>query len=418
MAEAWLEVRPGDVLDVLLVSTLFYVVIVWMRRARAGLPLVGMAILGGVYLAARQLDLHLTAWIFQGFFAIFVIILVVIYQRELRQLFERIAVVGLARRPADRPSSDTRDCVLRAVREFQRDRIGALIVLCGREPVERFLEGGVALDGRVSDALLASLFDPHSSGHDGALVVRGDRIVAFSAHLPLSTDFAQLGNRGTRHGAALGLAERTDALCLVVSEERGSISIARDGVLRTISDPSQLERELGDFVESLEPGLSRGRRLLRGLREHWVERLAALALACGLWAAFVPGSQVLEQTFDVPIQIENLPPGFTVEKIEPSEAELRLSGTRRDFFLLDRATVDVRIDATAVGMGRRTFEIDREDLVLPAGFDLVEVKPSRVRVSVKMMRETPGAEERPPGSAPRTGNGAGRSSAQPGVASR
>jgi hypothetical protein len=69
-------------------------------------------------------------------------------------------------------------------------------------------------------------------------------------------------------------------------------------------------------------------------------------------------------------------------------------------------------------MGRRTFEIDREDLVLPAGFDLVEVKPSRVRVSVKMMRETPGAEERPPGSAPRTGNGAGRSSAQPGVASR
>lgn len=419
--EAWLEVRPVDVLDVLLVSMLFYLVIVWMRRARAGLPLVGMAILGGVYLAARQLELHLTAWIFQGFFAIFVIILVVIYQRELRQLFERIAVFGLARRSSvDRPSSATQDCLLRAVREFQKDRTGALIVLCGREPMERFLEGGVPLDGRVSDGLLASLFDPHSAGHDGALVVRGDRVVAFSAHLPLSTDFTQLGNRGTRHSAALGLSERTDALCLVVSEERGLVSVARDGVLREIPDPKELETLVRDFVESVQPSLPRGHRIVRALRQHWVERLAAVALAAGLWAAFVPGSQVLEQTFDVPIHLENLPPGFSVEKIEPANAQLRLSGTRRDFFLLDRAKVDVRIDATAVGMGRRNFEIDREDLVLPTGFELVEVKPGRVKLSVKMMPAVPEGEG-PGQPAPTRGeNGVGASprSAQPGVASR
>lgn len=418
MPEVWLEVRLGDVLDVLLVSLLLYLMIVWMRQARAGLPLVGMAILGGVYLAARQFGLHLTAWIFQGFFAIFVIILVVIYQRELRLLFERIAVFGLARRSADRPSSATQDCLLRSLREFQRERTGALIVLCGREPVERYLEGGVPLDALLSDGLLLSLFDPHSGGHDGALVVRGDRAIQYSAHLPLSTDFTQLGSRGTRHSAALGLAERVDAFCLVVSEERGTVSVAHQGRLREIRDPKLLEAELREFVESVQPSQPRGRRVVRALRQHWVERVAALALATGLWAAFVPGAQILEQTLDVTIHVENLPAGFALEKVDPAEVQLKLSGTRRDFFLLDRGRVDVMIDAAAVGMGRRTFEIDREDLVLPSGFEMVDVEPSRVRLSVKTVPVAPEGE----GGAAPGGNGVSavprRGAAQAGVASR
>jgi uncharacterized protein (TIGR00159 family) len=408
MLSSWFDVRPVDVLDVLLVSILFYLVIVWMRRARAGLPLFGMAILGGVYLLARQLELHLTAWIFQGFFAIFVIILVVVFQRELRQLFERIAVFGLLRRQNGQTSTDTQACLMRAARDFQRERIGALIVVCGRDPIERHLEGGVPLDGRVSDALLASLFDPHSVGHDGALVVAGDRIVTFSAHLPLSSDFAQLGSRGTRHSAALGLAERSDALCVVVSEERGTLSVARDGVLREIAGTEALEAELREFGEFARPSLPRRQRVLRALRQHWVERLAAVVLAVGLWAAFVPGSQVLEQTLQVPIQIENVPPGFTLDRIEPAAAQLKLSGTRRDFFLLDPQRVEVRIDASAIGTGRRSFELDREDLGLPAGFSFVEVRPSRVKLSV---RATPMG---PDGSAPNgelpkpaVGNGVG-----------
>ncbi len=414
MVSSWFEVRPVDVLDVGLVSVLLYLVIVWMRQARAGLPLVGMAILGGVYMAARQLELHLTAWIFQGFFAIFVIILVVIFQRELRQLFERIAVFGLLRRRGGATSTDTQACLVRAVIEFQRQRIGALIVVCGREPVERHLEGGVPLEGRVSDPLLASLFDPHSVGHDGALILSGDRIVAFSAQLPLSSDFAQLGNRGTRHSAALGLAERSDALCIVVSEERGTISVARDGVLREVAGPGALEAELREFTEINRPGASRRQRWLRALGQHWIERIAAVVLAVGLWAAFVPGSQVLEQSLAVPIEVENLPPGFALDRIEPADAQLKLSGTRRDFFLLDPRSVAVRIDGAAIGTGRRSFELDREDLELPAGFTLVEVRPSRVRLAVRVVPLGPdGSPLSPEVPKPAAGNGNGASTPPP-----
>jgi len=408
MVGSWFEIRAVDVLDVLLVSILFYLVIVWMRQARAGLPLIGMAILGGVYLAARQLELHLTAWIFQGFFAIFVIILVVIFQRELRQLFERIAVFGLLRRRSGETSTDTQACLVRAVLEFQRQRVGALIVICGREPVDRHLEGGVPLDGRISEALLASLFDPHSVGHDGALVLSGDRAVAFSAQLPLSNDFKQIGSRGTRHSAALGLSERSDALSIVVSEERGTVSVARDGILRELAGPQALEAELREFSELHRPGLPRRQRWLRALRAHWIERIAAVVLAVGLWAAFVPGSQVLEKTLPVPVQVENVPPGFVLDRVEPADAQLKLSGTRRDFFLLDPGKVEVQLDGAAIGTGRRSFELDRGDVELPAGFTLVELRPSRVRLSVRTAPLGPdGSPLSPDLPKPAAGNGAG-----------
>jgi uncharacterized protein (TIGR00159 family) len=412
MPEMWFEVGASDVLDILLVSILLYLVIVWMRRARAGLPLVGMAILGGVYLLARQLELHLTAWIFQGFFAIFVIILVVIFQRELRQLFERIAVFGMLRRRSGETSSATQDALVRALLEFQRERTGALIVLCGREPIERHLEGGVALDGRVSEPLLASLFDPHSVGHDGALVVHGDRIVMFSAHLPLSSDFSQLGQRGTRHSAALGLAERSDSLCIVVSEERGTISVARDGKLREIRGPEDLEAELRDFSAWAQPRVARSQRWLQLLREHWVERVAAVLLALGLWAAFVPGSQVLEQTLKVPIQVDNVPAGFVLDKIEPPEAQLKLSGTRRDFFLLDPSRLNLRLDGSGVAIGRRNLEIARDDLVVPSGFTVVELKPARVKLSVRMVPLAPDGGSPAPAEPPKAATGNGVSAAR------
>jgi DNA integrity scanning protein DisA with diadenylate cyclase activity len=119
--------------------------------------------------------------------------------------------------------------------------MGALIVIPGRESIERHTEGGIEIDARLSEPLLLSLFDPNSPGHDGAVVIQGSRISAFAVHLPLSTVPA---GRGTRHAAALGLAERCDALCVVVSEERGTISLAREGAIRPIANEAQLAGDL------------------------------------------------------------------------------------------------------------------------------------------------------------------------------
>jgi uncharacterized protein (TIGR00159 family) len=383
-----------DGLDIVFVSAVLYAGIVALRSARAGPALGGVGILVAAYLAARQVGMQLTAWLLQGFFAVLVIVLVVIFQSELRRLFERIAVVGLRRRRLEEPHPQTTDALVRSAVELARSRAGALIVVCGRDPVERYVEGGVPLNGRLSDALLLSLFDKHSPGHDGAVIVEGDRVVRFGAQLPLSNDFAQLRRRGTRHGAALGLAERTDAVCLVVSEERGQISIAREGVLRNLEKPEDVAVELPPLLHAVPPRLRR-ELVWQALRERWIEKLVAVGLACFLWVAFVPGAQVDEVSYELPIAVDNLPAGYSLEKVDPPELEVTLSGTRRRFVLLDEKRLEVRLDGFLVEAGRRSFDVPDEAVVHPAGLKVTSVTPRRVKLSVRRTggeagTETPG----------------------------
>jgi uncharacterized protein (TIGR00159 family) len=384
-----------DGLDILFVSGVLYVGIVALRSARAGPALGGVGILVAAYLAARQVGMQLTAWIFQGFFAVLVIVLVVIFQSELRRLFERIAVVGLRRRRPDEPHPETTDALVRSVVDLARSRAGALIVVRRRDPLERYVEGGVLLGGQLSDALLLSLFDKHSPGHDGAVIIEGDRVTRFGAQLPLSNDFAQLRRRGTRHGAALGLAERSDAVCVVVSEERGQISIAHEGTLRSLDKPEDVAVELPPLLHRLGPEVRRRELVWQALRERWVEKLVAFALACFLWVAFVPGAQVDEVSYELPIAVDNLPAGYSLEKVDPPQLEVTLSGARRRFVLLDEKRLEVRLDGFLVEAGRRSFDVPDEAVVHPAGLKVTSVTPRRVKLVVRRTGgeagpETPG----------------------------
>jgi hypothetical protein len=166
-----------------------------------------------------------------------------------------------------------------------KKRIGALIVIAGSDPLGRHLTGGVALDGRLSEPLLASIFDPHSMGHDGAVVIKNGRVALFGCHLPLSVNIAQHGNIGLRHTAALGLTERSDALCIVVSEERGTISVADRETLTVVPGASTLNEILERYYIRYRPA-PRKRPLWGWLRENTKEKVIALVLACMLWVAF------------------------------------------------------------------------------------------------------------------------------------
>jgi uncharacterized protein (TIGR00159 family) len=371
----------ADLIDVALVAGLAYALILAARGTRAHLTLAGIGILGGIYLIARQVGLTLTAAIFQGFFAVSVLVLVVVFQRELRQLFERIAVMGFRQAP-EGVSGSALEALVPAVAELAATKRGALIVLPGRDPLDRHLEGGIALDGELSFPLLVALFDPHSPGHDGAALVEGGRLRRFAVHLPLSTSFEQLRMRGTRHAAALGLAERSDALCIVVSEERGTISLARAGRLRQLAGPAELAAELQSFAAELALPLVPRSGWLRRAAEHWRELAAALGASAALWLLVVPGAEVAETTLSVPVNVVGLPNGFAVEAVDPPAIEVRVSGTRRDLFLLDPGRVRVSLDAYLVELGRRTFEIAPEDVRPPPGITVTAVNPDRVKLSV------------------------------------
>ena len=367
--------------DVAIVTVTVFVLLRMLRSSRARLALVGMSVVGLVDLAARQIGLPLTAWFFRGLFLVSAVVLVLAFQDDLKRFFERLAVLGLRRRSPP-PEEGLLEIVVRASFGLAAARRGALIVLPGRDPLDTLLEGGFPLEGSVSEPLLLSLFDPHSPGHDGAAIVESSRVRRFAVHLPLSSDFAQIGSHGTRHAAALGLSERSDALCVAVSEEHGTVSVARTRSLVQASDPDALRRAVHAFVDETRPrpaGLPSAKRLLARLREWGV----ALAIAAGLWLLVVPGSELSETTISAPVEVGNLPAGYALDSVTPASVRVTVTGVQRRLFVLQPSDVTVSVDALLAQLGRRTFDLTPDSVRAPRGVTVMAVEPDHVVLSLR-----------------------------------
>lgn len=373
----WLQIPEWlDLLDIGLVAAFGWLAIRYFRRTHARTALAGLALLAVVYVFARALDLRLTAALFQSFFAVVVLVLVVVFQEDLRRVFEQLGTWGRGRTSVP-PETEALDLLVRTVARLAATRTGALFVLPGQEPLDRHVEGGVALGGRLSEPLLLSLFDASSPGHDGAVVLRGHSIERFAAHLPLSANHAALGPGGTRHAAALGLAERCDAICIVVSEERGTVSVARDSEIRILARPEDLVTEL----RSVLPGESEARPWWRG--GVGLDAGIAVIGALVLWMVLIPGSDLGETTVTASVEITNLPKDLDLESIDPDSVDVTLRGLRRDLLLAESNAVSVRIDAYLARLGRRTFSVSAQDVQKPDALSVVSITPEKVRLSVK-----------------------------------
>lgn len=370
-------VLPGliDLLDVAIVAAFVWLAIGAFRRTRARSALIGLATLAFVYLIASNVGLRLTTTLLQAFFAAVVLLSVVVFQDDIRRFFDGLGAWrgSIEPRVAD---SDAIDALARVVARLAAGRTGALIVLPGAEPLDRHMQGGVALGGDVSEPLLLSLFDASSPGHDGAVLIRDGRVERFAIHLPLSTDHDALHAAGTRHAAALGLAERSDALVIVVSEERGTVSIAEGGEIRVLSRPEDVA---GVLARRLAPPVVDPASRRQRLREAGLSVAGAVAL----WALLVPGSDLREITIDVPVAITNLPPGKRLDATQPGSVEVTLRGTRRDLFWVDESDVSVEIDAYLVRLGRRTFTVAPANVRKPRTLEILSIVPDSVLLSIE-----------------------------------
>lgn len=270
-------------LDILLFSVFVYGLIMLLKRTRALFVVYGIIIVSVVYGAALLFKLPLTAHALNLFFSVFLIGIVILFQSELRRYFESIAVTfaPALKNGAHKPAIADIDCVVRVAERFAKEKIGMLVVFTGREAVLRHLSGGFDLQGKISEPLLESIFDASSPGHDGALIIEGRMVTKFAAHLPLSQDFGQIETYGTRHSAGLGIAEVSDALAVIVSEEKGIISVARDGILRRIKSGADLRATIAVFLKE-----KHGKKklfFLHGTVENIPEKVLAVMLSVVAW---------------------------------------------------------------------------------------------------------------------------------------
>lgn len=370
--------------DILLMAVMVYAGLALLRRSRAAAALWGLGLIGIIYVVARLFNLTLTARVLESFFAVGIIAVIVIFRDELRRFLETLTRVGVrSRRRTDAPRTRRReiDALAHAIGELARQRVGALVVCPGRVPVESRVEGGIHLDGKLSEPLLVSLFDPSSPGHDGAVVVQRGKVQRFGAHLPLSSNFAELGKHGTRHAAALGLAERSDAACFVVSEERGTISVAHEGRLHNLAGPTALQQALERFYD--ETPVLRARSWTDVLRHDWGARLAAVGISVALWGVVVYADDVVERTYTVQVETRGAAAGTEIRSIQPRQVLVTFSAPRRNFLLLGEMSVHVTLPVGHLTLGEHWVPLMAEHVSYPPDLRLRSIRPRRVRVQLE-----------------------------------
>lgn len=378
------EVGIAGVVDIAVMALILYSILVWFQRTRAVFVLSGIIIVAVVYIFAHQLGLLLLATVLQAFFAVILVALVVIFQEELRHFFEQIAVWGLNRKLGHwkkiRSTRKEVEILVRALTHFSEEKIGALIVLQGKNPILRHLSGGIDLDGELSEPLLKSLFDPHSIGHDGALIIDKGRVLEFSCHLPLSKNFQKLKYSGTRHAAALGLSELTDALCLVVSEEQGTILVVRHGHMRQMDDPEDLTHSIEDFYQEIQP--KKQRKIIADLySKNYREKVLAFLLSAVLWFFMVHESKLVQRNYILPVEYANMPNNMKLVDMQPDKIQVKLSGPRRNFyFSKDKIRLQIRL--FDVDVGEQVVPLSYSDISIPEGTEVEYFEPQQIKVHI------------------------------------
>ncbi len=370
------NLRFQDVLDIVFLAVVVYHLYLWFWGTKAFKALVGLLALGIVFTVARFWGLFLTTWVFQILWQVLIVLIIILFQSEIRQVLERVnplQMIGLRALPK---SADWVPHFVKGVFSLAERKIGSLIIFERMDLVEEWVTGGISLEGEPSSELLMSVFQRESPLHDGALLIRKGRVGKASCYLPLSSAEGLQNEWGTRHRAALGLSERCDAWVLVVSEERGEISLARGRKMIPVKNPEQLSKLI---QEALTPASPTGVTWWKRIRALMVRRLplkiGALGLVSILWL-LLAGQQNFEVTLKVPLEIKNIPEKLEVlEPVNP-EVQITVRGLRKDAGSVNERNTHAVIDLSIARFGNRIFRITRDQIILPNDrVNLVHIEP-------------------------------------------
>ncbi|WP_164103267.1 diadenylate cyclase [Candidatus Laterigemmans baculatus] len=383
-----------DVLDILIVSFFFYALLSWLNRTATRAAALGAIALGVLYILARRLGMVLTTEVFHAGALVGLVALVVVFQEDVRRGLQRLPLQlsKFFRRFSRSPEREREEVELLVdvALRLAATKTGALLVLAGNEPLTAHLSSGIRVSGELNKELLLSIFHTGSPGHDGAVVVDQGSLWEFAAHLPLAHRPLGAEMGGTRHRAAVGLAERCDAMVLVVSEERGVISVAEAGEIHEMASGEVLRERLQQFFDSRFPRVSGS--LWKALTANAHLKVLSVAFSIAAWSILVAGPGTIHRTFVVPIEYRNLPESLAIDEDAPSEARVTLAGPEIAFRSLDPSLLLIALDVSQVRRGFNQLLITENDLRHPPQLQVEFLSPRDIVLLIQSA-PPPGAEE-------------------------
>jgi diadenylate cyclase len=373
------NLRIQDVLDILFLTVLAYHLYLWFKGTKAFKALVGLFALGVVFTIAQTWGLFLTTWVFQILWQVLVILLIILFQSEIRQALEKFDPLrALGLRKTAQPGLWTQE-FSDAVFSLAERNIGALIIVERSERVEECVTSGQTLEGKPTPEILTSIFQKESPLHDGAVLIQEGRIQLAACYLPLSSEEGLPVEWGTRHRAAMGLSERSDAMMVVVSEERGEVTLILE---RKVLHPTTAGVMNQMLLDALQPASRESVPWKEKIRplvvRQWRAKYGTLFLVLVFWL-LLAGQQDFEAALAVPLEVRNVPATLKITEPLDPRVRIRVRGLRKDASVLSEKNVHAELDLSPAAAGKKTFAITRDLFMLPnERVNIVSIEPSQI----------------------------------------
>jgi uncharacterized protein (TIGR00159 family) len=382
-----MSIRWQDVVDITLNSYILFRLYVLFRGTNVFRVLVGIALLWFFQRVALSLGFIVSSWAIQGITAFAALIIIVVFRNEIRSVLQarnlKAILWGFPQKALHTPI----EIIVETVYDLAQRRIGALIVFPGKEDLSEVVHGGVPWRGLVSKEMILNIFWRDNPVHDGAAIIQGDKVSEVGVILPLSYRKDLPSHYGTRHRAAAGLAEMTDALVVLVSEEKGRVVVAKGSDMQHVGQKAELARILQEHVGGTtdEWGYLRKEKL-----EIGIAAFVSILFIIGVWFSFSRGLETLT-TLEIPVEYMNRDPGMAIIDTSVNTVKLHMAGSGSLIKSIRPEQIQVKLDLKGAVAGANTFTVGPENITLPPGVFLRKVEPPGVEVTldVPIKKELP-----------------------------
>lgn len=377
--------RWQDFADILVVSVIVHRLFILLRGTTALHVMLGLLFIWLFQAIAKSAGLILTSWFFQGVGAIAVLAVVVVFRNEIRELFLQTNPIRFFLGSPRKTQGIDINTIAKTVFRLANTRTGAIVVIQNRDKLRAQLREGYDLDAKLNAQIIESIFLKQSPVHDGAIIIRGNRIKRVGTFLPLTQKEGLSQYYGSRHRAAIGLSEVSDAVVLVVSEERGDVSLVRRGKVELMRGPQQLQDELGRLL--LGTGLEKeAQQRTRAWLAYAGGLLLTLLLVSTFWGIYT-GGQLSLISITAPIDFRNIPENLELKKASAEKVKVQITGKRRLINALKPEQVRAFLDLQETNQGVRRMSLNRENIEVPLGLELVRASPSTIRLELEQRVE-------------------------------
>jgi diadenylate cyclase len=372
------SLRWQDILDVFINSYILFRLYALFRGTATFRVLVGLAFLWFFQRLATSLGLIVTSWAFQGITTAAAFIIIVIFRNEIRTVFQTKNMRAIFWGVPQKINKASIEVLSDVVFDLSETRVGALLVYPGKDDLDEHVQNAIPWNGLVSKEMIKSIFWRGNPVHDGAAIVEGDRVSHVACILPLSLRDDLPASFGTRHRAAAGLSEKSDALVVVVSEETGRVATVKGGEFSYPKSRAELKGILEDHV---------GRKTFssKADKNERYEMITAVCLSFLLisiiWFSYTRGLDTLV-SFEVPIQFTGRSPGVDIVGSSDDVVRVHISGAGKLIGSVRPNQIAVNIDLGSVPLGVNTLRILPNDVTLPPGITLDRVTPSEIEITL------------------------------------